>query len=218
VSAVLDTAEQTRLNSILTYGTPLPVRSDGTLLLVTPRPGTISPWSSKATDIIRHCGLEKISRIERGTAYHFSRRNGAALTAEDQAQIAPHIHDRMTEAVFGSLDDAHVLFRHLPPKPLTTVDILGAGRAALVRANSEMGLALSADEIDYLMDNFTRIGRNPTDVELTMFAQANSEHCRHKIFNAAWVIDGEGAAAYAVRHDPRNPRASSARDRGGVFG
>ena len=191
VSAALDAVEQARLDSILTYGTPLPDQTEGKLLLVTPRPGTISPWSSKATDIVRHCGLEKISRIERGTAYHFSRRDGAALTAEDQAQIAPYIHDRMTEAVFGSLDDAHVLFRHLPPKPLTTVDILGAGRAALVRANSEMGLALSADEIDYLMDNFTRIGRNPTDVELTMFAQANSEHCRHKIFNAAWVIDGE---------------------------
>ncbi len=191
VSAALDAVEQARLDSILTYGTPLPDQAEGKLLLVTPRPGTISPWSSKATDIVRHCGLEKISRIERGTAYHFSRRDGAALTAEDQAQIAPYIHDRMTEAVFGSLDDAHVLFRHLPPKPLTTVDILGAGRAALVRANSEMGLALSADEIDYLMDNFTRIGRNPTDVELTMFAQANSEHCRHKIFNAAWVIDGE---------------------------
>ncbi len=191
VSAALDAVEQARLDSILTYGTPLPDQTEGKLLLVTPRPGTISPWSSKATDIVRHCGLEKISRIERGTAYHFSRRDGAALTAEDQAQIAPHIHDRMTEAVFGSLDDAQALFRHLPPKPLTTVDILGAGRAALVRANSEMGLALSADEIDYLMDNFTRIGRNPTDVELTMFAQANSEHCRHKIFNAAWVIDGE---------------------------
>ncbi|MHB1173987.1 MAG: phosphoribosylformylglycinamidine synthase [Sulfuriferula sp.] len=191
VTTGLDSLEQARLESILTYSTLLPDLSDGLLLLVTPRPGTISPWSSKATDIVRHCGLEKISRIERGTAYHFSRRDGAVLTAEDQAQIAPHIHDRMTEAVFGSLDDAQALFRHLPPKPLTTVDILGAGRAALVRANSEMGLALSADEIDYLMGNFTRIGRNPTDVELTMFAQANSEHCRHKIFNAAWVIDGE---------------------------
>ncbi|HUW29887.1 MAG TPA: phosphoribosylformylglycinamidine synthase [Sulfuriferula sp.] len=191
VSAVLDPVEHTKLDSILTYGTPLPARSDGTLLLVTPRPGTISPWSSKATDIVRHCGLEKISRIERGTAYYFGRRDGAALTADDQAQIAPHIHDRMTEVVFDSLDDAQALFRHLPPKPLTTVDILGAGRTALVRANSDMGLALSADEIDYLLDNFTRIGRNPTDVELMMFAQANSEHCRHKIFNAAWVIDGE---------------------------
>ncbi|MES2364782.1 MAG: phosphoribosylformylglycinamidine synthase [Pseudomonadota bacterium] len=187
----LDSLEQSRLESILTYGTPVPDLSDGLLLLVTPRPGTISPWSSKATDIARHCGLEKISRIERGTAFYFSRRDNAVLTAEDRARIAPHIHDRMTEAVFGSLDDAYVLFRHLPPKPLTSVDILGAGRAALVHANSAMGLALSRDEIDYLMENFTRIGRNPTDVELTMFAQANSEHCRHKIFNAAWVIDGE---------------------------
>ncbi|BBP05019.1 phosphoribosylformylglycinamidine synthase [Sulfuriferula plumbiphila] len=190
VSTALDSVEQTRLDAILAYGIPLPARPDAALLLVTPRPGTISPWSSKATDIVRHCGLEKVSRIERGTAYYFLRRDGAALTADDQAQIAPHIHDRMTETVFGSLDDAHTLFRHLPPKPLTTVDILGAGRAALVHANSAMGLALSADEIDYLLDNFTRIGRNPTDVELMMFAQANSEHCRHKIFNAAWVIDG----------------------------
>ena len=191
VSAALDVTEQSTLDSILTYGTPLSAQADGTLLLVTPRPGTISPWSSKATDIVHHCGLTKIARIERGTAFHFSRRDGAPLSAADQALIAPYIHDRMTEAVFESLDDAHALFRHLPPKPLTAVDILGAGRAALVRANSEMGLALSGGEIDYLVDNFTRIGRNPTDVELTMFAQANSEHCRHKIFNAAWVIDGE---------------------------
>ncbi|MEO6146529.1 MAG: phosphoribosylformylglycinamidine synthase [Sulfuriferula sp.] len=191
VTAALDSLEQARLDSILTYGTPLPELPGGSLLLTTPRPGTISPWSSKATDIARHCGLEKISRIERGTAYHFSRRDGAELTTADRARIAPHIHDRMTETVFGSLDDAQALFRHLPPKPLTVVDILGAGRAALVSANAEMGLALSADEIDYLVDNFTRIGRNPTDVELMMFAQANSEHCRHKIFNAAWVIDGE---------------------------
>jgi phosphoribosylformylglycinamidine synthase len=187
----LSAAELNTLNSLLTYGTPAPDHTAGTLMLTVPRPGTISPWSSKATDIARHCGLEGISRIERGTAYYFARRDGATITTADLAVIAPHIHDRMTEIILGELDGAQALFRHLPPKPLTTVDILGGGKEALAQANQDMGLALSADEIDYLVANFTRIGRNPTDVELMMFAQANSEHCRHKIFNATWVIDGE---------------------------
>ena len=191
VAAPLDAAQQATLTSILTYGNPLPEPTGGTLLLVTPRPGTISPWSSKATDIAHHCGLDSVSRIERGTAFYVSRRDAAPLEAADIARIAPHIHDRMTEVIFKELDDVHALFRHLPPKPLATVAILESGRDALVHANNDMGLALSGDEIDYLVDNFTRIGRNPSDVELTMFAQANSEHCRHKIFNAAWVIDGE---------------------------
>ncbi len=191
VAASLDVAQQATLTSILTYGSPLPDPTGGTLLLATPRPGTISPWSSKATDIARHCGLDGVNRIERGTAFYFNRRDGAALTEVDVARIAPHIHDRMTEVIFTQMNDVHALFRHLPPKPLATVAILESGRAALVAANNALGLALSGDEIDYLVDNYTRIGRNPTDVELTMFAQANSEHCRHKIFNAAWVIDGE---------------------------
>ena len=191
VAAPLDAAQQATLTSILTYGSSLPEPTGGTLLLVTPRPGTISPWSSKATDIAQHCGLDSVNRIERGTAFFFSRRDAQPLSQADIATIAPHIHDRMTDVVFSQLDQVHALFRHLPLKPLATVTILESGRDALVNANNDMGLALSGDEIDYLVDNFTRIGRNPTDVELTMFAQANSEHCRHKIFNAAWVIDGE---------------------------
>ncbi|MES1998782.1 MAG: phosphoribosylformylglycinamidine synthase [Pseudomonadota bacterium] len=191
VAAPLDAAQQATLTSILTYGNSLPEPTGGTLLLVTPRPGTISPWSSKATDIAHHCGLDSVNRIERGTAFFFSRRDAQPLSQADIATIASHIHDRMTDVVFSQLDQVHALFRHLPLKPLATVTILESGRDALVNANNAMGLALSGDEIDYLVDNFTRIGRNPTDVELTMFAQANSEHCRHKIFNAAWVIDGE---------------------------
>jgi len=155
----------------------------GMLKLVTPRLGTISPWSSKATEIVRQCGFAAISRIERGTAYHIDAKG-------DHGTALPFIHDRMTESVLDSVDAAEALFRHYAPQPLATVDVVGKGRAALVAANGEMGLALSEDEIDYLAENFSRIGRNPTDVELMMFAQANSEHCRHKIFNADWVIDG----------------------------
>ena len=190
-STVLDDAAKATLTSLLTYGTPTTTPTQGTMMLVVPRPGTISPWSSKATDIAKHCGLAAISRIERGTAYTFQRNDGTVLTTTDLAVIAPHVHDRMTEVILDDLDAAHVLFRHLPPKPLTTVNILAGGHDALATANMALGLALSADEIDYLVTNFTRLGRNPTDVELMMFAQANSEHCRHKIFNASWIIDGE---------------------------
>ncbi len=186
-------AEQQRLEHILTYGPASRVdAAQGTLLLVLPRPGTISPWSSKATDIARHCGLEAVQRIERGTAYWINGINGvpAAQAAALTAQLGPLIHDRMTEAVFGAMEDADQLFQRFDPKPLNTVDVLGGGVAALARANRELGLALSEDEIEYLAQNFQHIRRNPTDVELMMFAQANSEHCRHKIFNADWVIDG----------------------------
>ena len=186
-----DAAESRRLERVLTYGpATAAVAQQGTLLLVTPRLGTISPWSSKATDIAKHCGLPAVERIERGVAWWCSVA-GKPLTDTQRKALLPLIHDRMTESVLDSLDDAEALFRHIEPKPLVTVDLIGGGREALVRANSEMGLALSPDEIDYLHDNFTRIGRNPTDVELMMFAQANSEHCRHKIFNADWIVDGE---------------------------
>ncbi len=160
----------------------------GSLLMVTPRLGTISPWSSKATDIAHQCGFDKVVRVERGVAYSLGLRGG--VDARDRDAVLPVIHDRMTESVLDNPDAAHALFHHYAPQPLTSVDILARGRDGLVVANSELGLALSDDEIDYLVDNFTRIGRNPTDVELMMFAQANSEHCRHKIFNAEWVIDG----------------------------
>jgi phosphoribosylformylglycinamidine synthase len=187
----LDASGQQQLERVLTYGpATAPVAQKGTLLLVTPRLGTISPWSSKATDIAKHCGLPAVSRIERGIAW-WCTGNGNPLTAEQRTKLLPHLHDRMTESVLDSLDAAEALFRGIDPKPLASIDVLGGGRDALATANTGMGLALSPDEIDYLHDNFKRIGRNPTDVELMMFAQANSEHCRHKIFNADWIVDGD---------------------------
>ena len=182
------------LEKLLKYGPALRTENPvGELLLVLPRPGTISPWSSKATDIARHCGLEAVERLERGVAFYVqtSKKLATEFSTSARAALLALIHDRMTEAVFGSFDDAEKLFRHFEPAPLSTVDLLAGGVEALQRANNEMGLALSPDEIDYLAANFARIGRNPTDVELMMFAQANSEHCRHKIFNADWVIDGK---------------------------
>jgi phosphoribosylformylglycinamidine synthase len=158
-------------------------------LLVLPRPGTISPWSSKATDITHHCGLDVIERVERGVAFYVQ--SESALANEDRWAIEAIIHDRMTEAVVHSLSEASILFQHVEPAILKTIDILEGGKTALNTANQEMGLALSSDEIDYLMNYFLESKRNPTDVELMMFAQANSEHCRHKIFNADWVLDGE---------------------------
>ena len=140
-STVLDDSAKATLTSLLTYGTPTTTPTQGTMMLVVPRPGTISPWSSKATDIAKHCGLAAISRIERGTAYTFQRHDGTVLTATDLAVIAPHIHDRMTEVILDGLDAAHVLFRHLPPKPLTTVNILAGGHDALAVANTALGLA-----------------------------------------------------------------------------
>ena len=154
-------------------------------LLVSPRIGTISPWSSKATEIARLCGLERLIRLERLTAYAFEG------IADDGRAAAPLVHDRMTESVLADASEIGRLFEHPRPAPLAVVDVLGGGRAALEAANREMGLALAADEMDYLLDWFRKAGRNPTDAELMMFAQANSEHCRHKIFNARWVIDGE---------------------------
>ncbi|MBU3736924.1 MAG: phosphoribosylformylglycinamidine synthase, partial [Methylobacterium sp.] len=191
----LAAAQQETLRKILTYGPKMAEEvPDGALLLVVPRPGTISPWSSRATDIARHCGLERIRRLERGIAFYAGTADGSALAEDEKRALLPLIHDRMTESVFGSLDDAGRLYHEAQPAPLAGVDLLGGGKAALQAANNAMGLALSPDEVDYLVENFTRIGRNPTDVELMMFAQANSEHCRHKIFNADWVIDGVAQA------------------------
>ncbi len=161
-------------------------------VLVVPRLGTISPWSTKATDIAQHCGLSGVQRIERGVVYYLSTHNGKNLSKDEQAAVLPLLHDRMTESVLSDIDSAaEKIFQHGVPQPLATVDILKGGRDALAQANLEMGLALSEDEIEYLVENFKKLKRNPTDVELMMFAQANSEHCRHKIFNADWVIDGE---------------------------
>ncbi len=191
VENALTDNQQDTLKKILTYGPKMAEEApNGELFLVIPRPGTISPWSSRATDIARHCGMENIQRLERGIAFYATTSDGSPLDEDEKRTLKPLIHDRMTEAVFGHLEDAERLYHTEQPAPLLTVDILGGGKEALLTANHAMGLALSPDEVDYLVENFTRIGRNPTDVELMMFAQANSEHCRHKIFNADWVIDG----------------------------
>ncbi len=164
-------------------------------LLVVPRLGTISPWSSKATDIAQHCALPSVKRIERGMVYFFKTRSGHALSRTELKAIMPLLHDRMTETVVADMQSiAEKIFASGEPKPLSSVDILQGGSTALSVANYELGLALSNDEIDYLVENFSKLQRNPTDVELMMFAQANSEHCRHKIFNADWVIDNEQEA------------------------
>jgi phosphoribosylformylglycinamidine synthase, single chain form len=189
LSAPLTCDQQVTLNQLLTYG-PHAEQQDLTeqLYLVIPRIGTISPWSSKATDIAHNCGLAQIKRIERGIAYCF---DGEQLSKEQLAEFISLIHDRMMESVLTKLTDAEQLFTPQQPTPFTTIDILTRGRKALEEANVRLGLALATDEIDYLLDSFIRLQRNPSDVELYMFAQANSEHCRHKIFNADWIIDGQ---------------------------
>ncbi|MEI6715381.1 MAG: phosphoribosylformylglycinamidine synthase [Verrucomicrobiota bacterium] len=181
------------LEKLLTYGpkrtaTPL----DGALLIVAPRPGTISPWSSKATDIARICGLNPIQRIERVIAFTLNT-GGATLTPEQKTQVSAKLHDRMTQSIFEDWNALEVLFSHQSPAPMTSVPVLKEGRPALVAANQTLGLALADDEIDYLVKSFNTLGRDPNDIELMMFAQANSEHCRHKIFNATWEIDGKAA-------------------------
>lgn len=187
-SRELTEAEKTRLGSLLDYGDAAEdVRGDVTFMVV-PRLGTISPWASKATDIVKNCGIEGVMRVERGTV--FSLQTSASLTDDEKAAAAATLHDRMTESVVAEDFPAEQLFVELEGRPMATVALVEEGRPALERANVDMGLALSEDEIDYLTDAFTKIGRNPTDVELMMFAQANSEHCRHKIFNARWTIDG----------------------------
>jgi len=180
------------LRRLLDYGTrdPQPFDATGALILIVPRPGTVSPWSSKATDIAHVCGLAAVRRIERGIEYRVHASDAASDAASSAAQQAASVlHDRMTEAALYSFDDTAALFRRDWPRPLVTISLAG-GREALEQANVELGLALSDDEIDYLMNAFDQLGRDPTDVELMMFAQANSEHCRHKIFNASWTIDG----------------------------
>ncbi|HWV90221.1 MAG TPA: phosphoribosylformylglycinamidine synthase, partial [Burkholderiales bacterium] len=171
----LDAAGRRLLERLLDDGSPPPPPASGTLYLVVPRLGTISPWSSKASDIARNCGLAGVKRIERGTAFVVDSNNPLILGL---------LHDRMTQTVLRSFDDAGRLFEHVPPRPLQFV-------SDIRKANRELGLALSEDEIEYLERAYRGLGRDPTDAELTMFAQANSEHCRHKIFNGDWIIDGE---------------------------
>jgi phosphoribosylformylglycinamidine synthase len=169
--------DRERLERLLAYGTPAAAPGGDHLYLVVPRIGTISPWSSKATDIARNCGLAGVKRIERGTVYYV--RGGGK-------DLAPALHDRMTETVLRSFDEAGRLFEHVPARPLQILSMKG-----IRDVNRQLGLALSEDEIEYLEKAYRGMGRDPTDAELTMFAQANSEHCRHKIFNADWIVDGE---------------------------
>ena len=179
--------------ALLTYGEPYEGETAGVLVVVTPRIGTVSPWASKATDIAHNCGFS-VKRVERITEYRLTLKSGLlgkpTLNEQQLAQVAALLHDRMTESAVASRDEARALFTELQPAPMEHVDILGGGRAALEQANRAWGLALADDEIDYLVKAFNGLGRNPTDVELMMFAQANSEHCRHKIFNAQFTIDG----------------------------
>ena len=182
--------ESARLQALLHYGADgADVKADATFMVI-PRLGTISPWASKATDIAHNCGLDVILRIERGTLYNVDFASNTP-EAEVLTRVAGVLHDRMTESVVDADVKAEKIFLELPGKPMVTVDLLKNGRQALADANLTMGLAMSEDEIDYLTDAFTKANRNPTDVELMMFAQANSEHCRHKIFNAKWTIDGK---------------------------
>ena len=183
----LSEQQQQSALQLLNDGASFEVRqaaSDEVQILVTPRVGTISPWSSKATDIFANCNTP-IHRLERGVLFTLK---GISTISDEVKQV---LHDRMTESVFNQIDDAATLFSETEPKPLNSIDILGKGKEELVKANSEFGFALSDEEIDYLTAAFTKIGRNPHDIELMMFAQANSEHCRHKIFGSEWTIDGE---------------------------
>ncbi|MFS2134550.1 phosphoribosylformylglycinamidine synthase [Duganella sp. Dugasp56] len=201
-AAPLSADDTSRLGALLTYGEPAHAdNTDGAVeeFFVIPRFGTISPWASKATDIVHNCGMAHVKRVERGIAFRINLKTGILgssigaakkLSEEEVQAVAALLHDRMTESVLRSPDDAAGLFRTLDAKPLESVDVIGMGKAALEKANTDLGLAMSDDEIEYLDAAFTKAGRNPTDVELMMFAQANSEHCRHKIFNADWTIDG----------------------------
>jgi phosphoribosylformylglycinamidine synthase len=185
----LATTERAVLDRLLTYGSRAPVSAyGGQRVLVTPRLGTESPWSSKATDIMHVCGLDAVRRVERGTLYFIG--SAAPLDGAELSRLATHLHDRMTESIWIETIDPQGLFHGAAPRPLRTVPLGEDGRAALSKANREWGLALSEEEIEYLVAAFAELRRDPTDAELMMFAQANSEHCRHKIFNAEFVIDG----------------------------
>lgn len=194
-----DAATVERLGQLLTYGEPTAEafvaaeKAGAPALYVLPRLGTVSPWASKATDIAHNCGLA-LHRVERLVEFRIGLKSGllgkASLSEDQLRAVADMLHDRMTEAVTTERSQAEALFTELHPAPMEHVDVLGGGRAALEKANTDWGLALADDEIDYLVNAFNGLKRNPTDVELMMFAQANSEHCRHKIFNAQFTIDG----------------------------
>ena len=181
----LSAKQITRLHALLDVDSAAENYTDPAVWVL-PRMGTISPWSSKATDILHNCGLPQIRRVERGIEYAL-----AGCQADGVQRASAFLHDRMIEAVFDNEQDAGGLFDEQPPQPLSLIDLMGLGPQALQAANISLGLALSADEIDYLVDNYQALGHNPTDAELMMFAQANSEHCRHKLFNASWTLDGQ---------------------------
>lgn len=190
LNETLDENETEVLAKLLTYGPKNASQENtGKLFLIVPRPGTISPWSSKATNIAHNCGLAKIKRVERGCAYYV--KANQELTEQQWQAVVASLHDRMTESVLSNLEDADCLFQEAEPKPFNTVNVLSEGKEALESANLSLGLALADDEIDYLVSSYQELNRDPNDIELYMFAQANSEHCRHKIFNADWTIDGE---------------------------
>ncbi|HET9021980.1 MAG TPA: phosphoribosylformylglycinamidine synthase [Ornithinibacter sp.] len=189
--AALDEATSATVTRLLAYGEPYAGDAPGAhvaLVVVAPRLGTLSPWASKATDIAHNCGVD-VRRVERVTEYHLAAEE--PLTEEQWVACADLLHDRMTQAALPTRADAAALFDEREAEPMEHVDVLGRGRDAIEEADTAYGLALSDDEVDYLVEAFTGLRRNPTDVELMMFAQANSEHCRHKIFNADFVVDGE---------------------------
>jgi phosphoribosylformylglycinamidine synthase len=186
----LSAEQKRRLDALLLSDEPPhKLKRSARTVFAVPRPGTISPWSSKATDIILACDIDAVQRVERGICYGLE--FGSGVSEADVRALGVELHDRMTEVLLENAEEAYALFEAHEPQALTTVDLAGGGREALVVANEALGLALSDQEIDYLVDNYARLERNPSDAELMMFAQANSEHCRHKIFNAEWVIDGE---------------------------
>ena len=186
----LNQSNKKALYKLLDYAPGVNLVNSKHKITITPRIGTISPWSSKATDICKLCGLSVVSRIERGINYHFDR----PVSANELATILELVMDKMTESVLNDMNDSDLLFNEFMPNKFDTIDILSQGKSAINRANNELGLALSQSEINYLFDSFVAIERNPRDIELMMFAQANSEHCRHKIFNADWTIDSEKQA------------------------
>jgi len=188
--------DQFVLDRILDYGADSSLERMNTTdnqileIFVLPRIGTISPWASKATDIAHNCGLQNINRIERGILYHIALPKSISINESLKSELSQALHDRMIEVCFDDVDQAHLLFDTHQPEPFHRIDVLKQGQSALDNANSRLGLALAEDEIEYLVESFKKLERNPSDVELMMFAQANSEHCRHKIFNADWTIDG----------------------------
>ena len=185
----LDQKELEVLKVLLAYGPDWDMGpEDGQKIIVIPRLGTISPWSSKATDIARLSGLSTIQRIERGIVYTLV--NSGGLENKDLKSLFGKLHDRMTQTVLLHDQDAQLLFQSQTPKELSPIPVLSQGLEALEQANAELGMALSQKEMEYLIENFEALKRDPTDAELMMFAQANSEHCRHKVFNADWIIDG----------------------------